>query len=74
MKQIIQTHENHIATIIIQKRAKENPHELFINQQNPINNILFNITWLTSLCPSNQILCSGHYEIKCYSVEQRCDG
>ncbi|CAF3575330.1 unnamed protein product [Rotaria socialis] len=74
MKQIIQTHENHVATIIIRKRSTENLHELFFNQQNNVNNILFNITWLTSLCPSNQILCSGHYEIKCYSIEQRCDG
>ncbi|CAF3447637.1 unnamed protein product [Rotaria sp. Silwood1] len=73
-KQIIQTHEYHIATIIIRKRSKENLNTIFLNQLYESNNILLNITWLTSICSYNQMLCSGHYEIKCYSPKQRCDG
>lgn len=72
MRQIIQTHETHIATIVIRKRSVEN--RVFFNQQYDNKNILFNVTWFTTLCPSNQMLCSGHYEIKCYSPQQRCDG
>ncbi|CAF2921148.1 unnamed protein product, partial [Rotaria sp. Silwood2] len=74
LKQTIQTRENHLATIIIRKRSIENINTVFINPQYYVNNILFNITWLTSLCPYNQMLCSGHYETKCYTLKQRCDG
>ncbi|CAF0965339.1 unnamed protein product [Rotaria sordida] len=77
-KTIIQTRENHIATIIIRKnRSQENLNRFFLYQQiqqDNFNNILLNITWLTSLCPYNQLLCNGHNEIKCYSSKQRCDG
>ena len=38
------------------------------------NLILLNVTWFTSICPDDQILCGGHFETKCYTKEQRCDG
>lgn len=38
------------------------------------NLILANITWLTSFCPDDQRLCGGHFETKCYTKQQRCDG
>ena len=38
------------------------------------NAILLNITWITSICPDDQMLCGGHFEVKCYTAEQRCDG
>lgn len=63
-KQIVQTRHNHLATIVIRTRSIVNVDD----------KLAFNITWLTSLCPDNQFLCGGHFEIKCYSKEQRCDG
>ncbi|CAF0850305.1 unnamed protein product [Adineta steineri] len=71
MKQIVQTNQNHIATIIIRKHSKQNQNLPIPIRQ---NNILLNITWLTSLCPDDQMVCGGHYELKCYTNEQRCDG
>jgi len=68
----VQTRQSHIATIVIRKRSIENQNSL-IYQRN-IDNISVNITWLTSLCEDNQFLCGGHFETKCYSYEQRCDG
>jgi hypothetical protein len=72
-KQIVQTHEHHIATIIIRKRAIEND-DLIIQESNDKNNILLNISWLISICPENQMVCGGHFETKCYTNAQRCDG
>jgi hypothetical protein len=72
-KQIVQTYEHHIATIIIRKRSIENENSL-AKQSNDVNNILLNISWLISICPDNQMLCSGHFETKCYTDQQRCDG
>jgi hypothetical protein len=43
-------------------------------QKRDTNSILLNITWLTSICPDDQMLCGGHFETKCYTKEQRCDG
>ncbi|CAF4387345.1 unnamed protein product [Rotaria socialis] len=43
---------------------------IYDGQQSQPYNILANITWLTSLGPYNQMLCSNHYEIKCYSIQQ----
>ena len=43
-------------------------------QRRDINSILLNITWLTSICPDDQMICNGHFETKCYTKEQRCDG
>ena len=64
-RQIVQTREHHLATIVIRKRQE------IISD---FNGILLNITWLTSVCPDNQMLCGGRYETKCYSKQQRCDG
>ncbi|CAF4080046.1 unnamed protein product [Adineta steineri] len=87
-KDIVQTRDNHVATIIIRKRSLQ-PISLInddvfnylqINdtnkqiQQRGINFISLNITWVTSICPDNQMLCGGHFETKCYTKEQRCDG
>ncbi len=89
-KQIVQTRENHIATIIIRKHSiqsiTDQPEDddvlgyLEMNetkkylQRRDTNLILLNITWLTSICPDDQMLCGGHFETKCYTKEQRCDG
>ena len=47
-----------------------NPHR----QRRSIDPILLNITWMTSICPDDQMLCGGHFETKCYTTKQRCDG
>jgi hypothetical protein len=88
-KEILQTRENHIATIIIRKHSVQSITDqidddvlgyLEMNEtkkyrkQRDINSILLNITWLTSICPDDQMLCSGHYETKCFTKQQRCDG
>ncbi len=89
-KEIVQTRENHIATILIRKHSiqsiTDQHHDedvlgyLETNetkkhlQKRDINSVLLNITWLTSICPDDQMLCGGHYETKCYTKEQRCDG
>lgn len=72
MKQIVQTRQHYVATIVIRKRLIQNQDSL-IEQQN-LNNSLLNITWFTSLCQDNQFSCGSRYEAKCYSSEQRCDG
>jgi hypothetical protein len=71
-RQMVQTRQNHLATIIIRKRLIVNQNSL-IDQQDR-NNLVLHIAWLTTVCPDNQILCSGHFETKCYSNAQRCDG
>jgi len=43
-------------------------------QRRDVNAILLNITWFTSFCSDDQMLCGGHFEPKCYTKEQRCDG
>lgn len=68
-KQLVQTRGNHLATIVLRKRFPENVHELF----DP-DDFLLNITWWTSFCPAEQFLCNGHFERKCYTKQQRCDG
>jgi len=68
----VQTYQNHFATIVIRKSFIENQD--FYIYQNDFNNILLNITWFTSVCSDDQILCNGHFETKCYLKEQRCDG
>ncbi len=89
-KEIIQTRENSIATIIIRKHliaSITDQHDdndvlgyLEMNetrkslQKRDTNLVLLNITWLTSICPDDQMLCGGHFETKCYTKEQRCDG
>ncbi|CAF1117896.1 unnamed protein product [Adineta ricciae] len=86
-KDIIQTKNHHIATIIIRKRSvkpieinDDAPAHLEFNQtyrtirRREIDSMVLNITWLTSLCPDDQMLCGGHFETKCYTKEQRCDG
>jgi hypothetical protein len=95
MKEMVQTHENHIATIVIHRRPIQTRTDIIhqydatdddvlghsdvnqttkIVQRRDIHSVLLNITWFTSICPDDQILCSGHYEIKCYTIKQRCDG
>ena len=64
-KQMVQTRQNHVATIVIR------PGSTVMNTD---DKLAFNITWLTSICPDNQFLCGGHFETKCYTKEQRCDG
>ncbi|CAF1054023.1 unnamed protein product [Rotaria sp. Silwood1] len=89
-KEIIQTRQHHIATIIIRKRSIESisiitdpQHDDDVIgyldtkksiQRRDTNLILLNITWLTSICPDDQKLCGGHFETKCYTKQQRCDG
>ena len=87
-KEIIQTRENHIATIIIRQRSVQ-PTSIIDDdvlgylemnetnkqiQRRDINFILLNITWVTSICSDDQMLCGGRFETKCYTKEQRCDG
>lgn len=43
-------------------------------QRRSIDSILLNITWITSICPDDQMLCGGHFETKCFTTKQRCDG
>lgn len=45
-----------------------------VRRRRAIDGILLNITWFTSICPDDQMLCGGHFETKCYTAEQRCDG
>lgn len=73
-KQIVQTHVNHFATIVIRKRSEENINKYFLDEFAILNNILLNVTWVTSLCPFDQMPCTGRFESKCYSTKQRCDG
>lgn len=83
-KEIIQTHNHHISTIIIRKNSNHIDEDVLgyleMNETNKhlqkrdINSILLNITWLTSICPDDQMLCGGHFETKCYTKKQRCDG
>ncbi|CAF3056298.1 unnamed protein product [Rotaria sp. Silwood2] len=89
-KEIIQTRQYHIATIIIRKRLlqsisiiTDSHHDDDVLgyldtkasiQRRDTNLVLLNITWLTSICPDDQKLCGGHFETKCYTKEQRCDG
>ncbi|CAF3731038.1 unnamed protein product [Rotaria sordida] len=90
-KEIIQTRQHHIATIIIRKRSIQSisiitdPHNDdddvvgYLDtkksiQRRDTNLVLLNITWLTSICPDDQKLCGGHFETKCYTKQQRCDG
>lgn len=86
-KDSVQTKDHHIATIVIRKRSIK-PIEisddvlghLDFNQthreirRREIDSMVLNITWLASLCPDDQMLCGGHFETKCYTKEQRCDG
>lgn len=43
-------------------------------QKRDTNLLLLNITWVTTICPDDQKLCGGHFETKCYTKQQRCDG
>jgi len=74
MRQTVQTNQHHIATIIIRKRSVGNQSSILPIEQSDMKNILLNITWLTSLCPDDQMVCGGHFEKKCYTNKQRCDG
>ncbi|CAF1166852.1 unnamed protein product [Rotaria magnacalcarata] len=90
-KEILQTRQNYIATIVVQKRSIQslsitaNQHDDdddvvgYLDtkkniQRRDTNSILLNITWLTSICPDDQRLCGGHFETKCYTTQQQCDG
>lgn len=88
-KEIVQTRENHIVTIVIRKHSVQSitdQHDedvvgyVEMNETRPrqqrrqIDPVLLNITWVTSICPDDQMLCGGHFETKCYTKEQRCDG
>lgn len=83
-KQLFQTREHHIATIILRKNSVQTDNDIIgyleMNetkkslQRRDLNGILLNITWLTSICPDDQMLCGGNFETKCYTKEQRCDG
>jgi hypothetical protein len=89
-KGILQTRENHIATIIIRKHSNQpislmndddvlgylemNETDKIRIQRRDVNSVLLNITWFTSICPDDQMLCGGHFETKCFTKEQRCDG
>lgn len=85
----VQTREYPIATILIRKTIAQSITDqhidkdvlgyLHLNQTKHLskrdtNSVLLNITWLTSLCPDDQMLCGGHFQTKCYTKEQRCDG
>lgn len=83
---IIQTRDNHLATIFIRKHFiqsitdedvlgyfNSNETQRHLSKRDT-NSILLNITWLTSICPDDQMLCGGHFQMKCYTKEQRCDG
>ncbi|UJR37610.1 hypothetical protein I4U23_030307 [Adineta vaga] len=87
-KETIQTKDNHIATIVIRKHSikpisiisddvlgylDSNKTHRYI-QRRDINSLVLNITWITSICPDDQMLCGGNFETKCYTKEQRCDG
>lgn len=65
-KKIFQTQRNHLATIVIEKSSKDSSVDS--------NELLLNITWSTVFCPEDEFLCSGHYETKCFTKQQRCDG
>ncbi|CAF3578250.1 unnamed protein product [Rotaria socialis] len=90
-KEILQTRQNYIATIVVRKRSIQslsitaNQHDDdddvvgYLDtkkniQRRDTNSVLLNITWLTSICPDDQRLCGGHFETKCYTKHQRCDG
>lgn len=66
-KQMVQTRQSHTATIVIHQRSID-------AENSPSDQLVLNITWMTSICLENQFLCSGHFERKCYSKQQRCDG
>lgn len=88
-KKVIQTRENHIITMVIRKHSVQSitdqrdedvvgylePNDTRSHRQRrAIDQTLLNITWVTSICPDDQMLCGGHFETKCYTKEQRCDG
>ena len=88
-REIVQTRESHIATIIIRNRstqsifARTDQRNQDIlrdfetknrSEQRHENLFLLNITWLTSICSDDQMLCGGNFETKCYTKQQRCDG
>ena len=73
-KQIVQTYQHHVATISIRKRSTDDDNVPSDSLPSYQNSVLLNITWLTSLCPDDEMVCGGHFEAKCYTKKQRCDG
>ena len=72
VKHTVQTRQTPVVTIIIRRSSTEDEDPLS-DVQNP-DRPLLDLTWSTSLCPDNQFICGGHFENKCYTKEQRCDG
>lgn len=69
--------EDAVGHIDFQEKTNRSSNSNNINyntHDNNVNSIIFNLTWLTSICPDDQTLCSGHFETKCFTAEQRCDG
>ena len=88
-KESVQTRERHIVTIIVRQRAMPKVDEHFddevigyaetnetrkLIQRRDLSPMLLNITWSSSVCQDDQMLCDARYETKCYTSEQRCDG
>lgn len=85
---VLQTRAHHIATIVIRRRVAESlaivsddvlghldvHHPDRQIQRRSVDATVLNITWITSICPDDQMLCGGHFETKCYTKRQRCDG
>ena len=65
-KKIVRTHGDHLATIILETSSKENLSDS--------NELFLNITWSTSICREDEFPCGGHFERKCFTKQQRCDG
>ena len=89
MKDSVQTRESHIATIIVRQRAMPKVVDHFddevigyaetnetrkLVQRRDVSSMLLNITWSSSICQDDQMLCDARFETKCYTSEQRCDG
>ena len=80
IKYIVQTRDNHLVTVVIRRRSSlANASSQFKATEIDlasagVNQFLLNITWLSSVCSDDQMLCSGQFERKCYSHQQRCDG
>ena len=93
-KQMVQTRQHHIATMIVRRLSSFPSVDQLIHSyvdedvlghmdsnwtekprsRRSIDMLLLNLTWFTSICSDDQMLCSGNFETKCYSADQRCDG
>ncbi|CAF0820717.1 unnamed protein product [Adineta ricciae] len=73
-RQIVQTYQHHLITIVIRKRSYISSDAIAPIDDLYGNDASLNITWVTSLCSDDEIACGGRFELKCYTKQQRCDG